>query len=148
MELFITELADQIKRTCEIYSDILVFVIFRFPDSLEVPPINTYSATSTTQTQLALHLRESIARIAPAADGAVVAQNFPRLVASGVPRPVLYSNYDVGDCNDLIFGVSLVDYAQARALKDGELPNIVRICLQEIDAHGLEWEGIHRVRTL
>jgi hypothetical protein len=51
----------------------------------------------------------------------------------------------VGECNDLIFGVSLADYATARALLEGEIPKIVRICIREIDQRGLEAEGIYRV---
>lgn len=104
------------------------------------------SATSTTQTQLSAHLRDCVAHISPATDVAVIAQRIPRLMASVVPRPVLYTNYAVGECHDLIFGVSLVDYAQSRALGDGEIPKIVRMCLQEVDTRGLESEGIYRVR--
>jgi len=51
----------------------------------------------------------------------------------------------VGPCNDLIFGFSLVDYATTKGLKDGAVPKIVRICIQEIDLRGLESEGIYRV---
>jgi hypothetical protein len=61
---------------------------------------------------------------------------------------VLYYNFAVGECADLVWGVSLLDYATARALPEGEVPKIVRICLREVDARGLEAEGIYRVRLL
>ncbi|KAG6827483.1 hypothetical protein H0H92_011586 [Tricholoma furcatifolium] len=40
---------------------------------------------------------------------------------------------------------SLLDYATAKGLQDGEVPKIVRICIREIDRRGLESEGIYRV---
>lgn len=98
-----------------------------------------------TQTQLAGHLGECVARIQPQADVAAIAQRIPRLLERAVPPRVLYTNYAIGECNDLIFGVSLVDYAQARGLADGDIPKIVRLCIQEVDARGLEAEGIYRV---
>ncbi|KAG6866016.1 hypothetical protein C0991_009424 [Blastosporella zonata] len=39
----------------------------------------------------------------------------------------------------------LVDYSTAKGLQDGEVPKIIRICIQEIDRRGLESEGIYRV---
>lgn len=38
-----------------------------------------------------------------------------------------------------------MDYATAKGLTDGELPKIVRICIEEIEARGLDAEGIYRV---
>lgn len=64
------------------------------------------------------------------------------------PRRTLYTNYYVGDCNDLIFGVSLVDYATSRGLQDGQVPKIMRICIHEVEKRGLTTEGIYRVRGL
>lgn len=69
----------------------------------------------------------------------------PRYMQVATPKRVLYTNYYVGDCNDLIFGVGLVDYATSRGLHDGELPKIVRICISEVDRRGLQSEGIYRV---
>ena len=63
-------------------------------------------------------------------------------------KRVLYTNFYMGDCNDLIFGVSLVDYATARGLRDGEAPKIVQTCIQEAERRGLSAEGIYRVRTI
>lgn len=62
-----------------------------------------------------------------------------------MPKQTLYSNYHIGDCNDLIFGVNLVDYANSRGLHDGDVPKIVRICIAEVDKRGLTSEGIYRV---
>ena len=71
----------------------------------------------------------------------------PRYIQQYCPRRVLYTNYYVGDCNDLIFGVSLVDYATSRGLQDGQIPKIVRICIQEVEARGMNTEGIYRVSS-
>ena len=68
-----------------------------------------------------------------------------KAISPSILKPVHYYNYFVGECNDLIFGVSLVDYATARSLPDGEVPKIVRICVKEVDERGLKNEGIYRV---
>lgn len=70
---------------------------------------------------------------------------FPKSISSLLPDPVLYVHGHVGECRDLIFGVSLNDYAYAKGLGEGDIPKIVRICIQEIDKRGLELEGIYRV---
>jgi hypothetical protein len=103
------------------------------------------TATTTTQTHLSAHLRSTVDRISPSKDLHALSQAIPRSLASAIPQPVLYWNYNVGECSDLIFGVSLVDYATARGLAEGEVPKIVRICIQEVDSRGLENEGIYRV---
>jgi hypothetical protein len=66
-------------------------------------------------------------------------------LAASIPIPILYHNFYVGDCKDLIFGFSLQDYATARDLPEGELPKIVKICIEEVDKRGLDAEGIYRV---
>ena len=45
----------------------------------------------------------------------------------------------------MIFGFSLQDYATARDLPEGEIPKIVKICIEEADKRGLDAEGIYRV---
>ena len=45
----------------------------------------------------------------------------------------------------MIFGFNLQDYATARDLPEGEIPKIVRICIDEVDRRGLDAEGIYRV---
>ena len=99
-----------------------------------------------TQTQLANHARSVVNQIDPARDVSALSAKFTPILASEIPKPVLYYNYHVGECKDLIFGVGLVDYATARCLADLELPKIVRICIKEIDQRGLKSEGIYRVR--
>jgi len=66
-------------------------------------------------------------------------------LASSIPIPILYHNFYVGECRDLIFGFSLQDYATARDLPEGEIPKIVKICIEEVDRRGLDSEGIYRV---
>lgn len=107
-----------------------------------------WSATCATQTQLAGHARSIVNKISPERDVAKVKANIPRSLASAIPEPILYQHGQVGSCNDLIFGISLVDYATAKGLQDGEIPKIIRICIKEIDRRGLDCEGIYRVGSI
>ena len=84
-------------------------------------------------------------KISPEKDVAKLKAYIPRSLASAIPERILYQHGSVGSCNDLIFGFSLADYATSKGLQDGEIPKIVRICIQEIDKRGLEAEGIYRV---
>jgi len=86
-------------------------------------------------------------RISPEKDTAKLNVNIPRSLASAIPDRILYEHCLVGECNDLIFGFSLVDYATAKGLPEGAVPEIIRICIDEIDNRGLESEGIYRVRV-
>jgi hypothetical protein len=99
-----------------------------------------------TQTQLSEHARSMVTKISPEKDVSLVTTHIPRALTSLIPKPIFYYNYNVGECSDLIFGVSLVDYATSRGLGETEIPKIMRICIQEIDERGLESEGIYRVR--
>ncbi len=89
-----------------------------------------------------------VEKISPERDSTAIAAAIPRLLSAAVPKPVFYYNYNVGECRDLIFGVSLVDYATARSLPEGEIPKIIRICIQDIEQRGLDAEGIYRVSCL
>jgi hypothetical protein len=73
-----------------------------------------------------------------------LAASLRRSLALSIPTPTLYYNYQVGECQDLIFGVSLADYATARG-SENDIPKILRICIDEIDKRGLDAEGIYRV---
>jgi len=95
--------------------------------------------------QLSLHARKNVDKIFPDKDVARLVAYTPRSLASAIPDPILYEHGLVGSCNDLIFGFSLGDYATAKCLREGEIPKIVRICIEEIDKRGLEIEGIYRV---
>jgi hypothetical protein len=110
--------------------------------------INVASATNATTHQISNHARAYVEKINPEKDTALLTVNIPRLLALATPKPLYYQNYAVGECRDLIFGVSLVDYATAKGLGDGEIPRIVRICIKEIDTRGLEAEGIYRVSDM
>jgi hypothetical protein len=113
-----------------------------------LPALSVHSATTTTQTQLSSHARSVVDKISPEKDVSLVTTHFPRSLASAIAKPILYYNYNVGECYDLIFGFSLVDYATARGLGEGDVPKIVRICIQEVDHRGLDAEGIYRVSSL
>jgi len=84
-------------------------------------------------------------KINPEKDVQKLKSVIPRSLASAIPDPILYEHGQVGPCNDLIFGFSLVDYATSKGLQEGEIPKIVRICIEEIDKRGLQLEGIYRV---
>lgn len=86
-----------------------------------------------------------MSRISPSADSAKLHSLIPRSLASAIPEPILYEHGQVGECSDLIFGFSLVDYATEKGLSEGETPRIIRLCVREIDKRGLEAEGIYRV---
>ena len=107
--------------------------------------IPTTSSTSSTQTQLSSHIHSFLDTISPEKDVAKLKSSIPHALASAIPDPILYEHGLVGECNDLIFGFSLVDYATANVLSEGSIPKIVRICIEEIDKRGLECEGIYRV---
>lgn len=51
------------------------------------------------------------------------------------PQEVYYFNYHVGECKDLVFGVSLVDYATARN-RPNDPPSIVKKAIDQIEARG------------
>ncbi|GLB36502.1 putative GTPase-activator protein for Rho-like GTPases [Lyophyllum shimeji] len=126
LEMFVEESSTIVKKALERYTD-------------------NMTATSTTQTQLSSHARAVVEKISPEKDVAKLKAYIPRSLASAIPEPILYQHGLVGSCSDLIFGFSLVDYATAKGLHDGEVPKIIRICIQEIDRRGLECEGIYRV---
>ena len=102
------------------------------------------SAVRATQDQLQQYCRKAVDKVVPERDSAVVAGNLSSLLSETCPKPVLYHNFSVGDCKDLIFGASLVDYATDRSLEGG-IPKIVRLCIEDIDQRGLDAEGIYWV---
>lgn len=86
--------------------------------------------------------------ISPERDTLGISTSMSQLIASGTPKPVYYYNFHVGECRDLIFGVSLVDYATSKPLLEGDVPKIVKICIKEIEERGMNTEGIYRVRHI
>ncbi|KAF8898486.1 hypothetical protein BD779DRAFT_1430902 [Infundibulicybe gibba] len=126
LEMFVEESSLTLKKILEKYTD-------------------NMTATTTTQTQLSTHSRSIVDKISPEHDVSKLKAHIPRSLASAIPDPILYQHGFVGSCNDLIFGFSLVDYATAKSLQDGEIPKILRICIREIDRRGLDSEGIYRV---
>ncbi|KAJ7630593.1 hypothetical protein FB45DRAFT_915968 [Roridomyces roridus] len=126
LETLVEEMSTTVKKVLEKYTD-------------------NMTATSTTQAQLATHARSIVDKISPEIDVSKLASLIPRSLASAIPERILYENAAVGECEDLIFGFSLADYAVSHNLADGEVPKIVAICIKEIDQRGLESEGIYRV---
>ncbi|KAJ8081909.1 hypothetical protein PM082_007755 [Marasmius tenuissimus] len=103
------------------------------------------TATYATQTQLYSHAHAVVTKINPEKDKAKYSAFVPKSLQSAIPEKTLYHNGIVGECNDLIFGFSLQDYATTKNLPEGEIPKIIRICIAEIDKRGLDAEGIFRV---
>ncbi|KAK7694250.1 hypothetical protein QCA50_001430 [Cerrena zonata] len=103
------------------------------------------TATATSQKQMCERIAMFVDGINPERDAKSVSMHIPQLLAAASPKPQYYYNYSVGECRDLIFGVSLVDYATSRGLQDGEIPKIVKLCLKEIEERGMDAEGIYRV---
>lgn len=99
----------------------------------------------STNMQLANHGAQQVEKISTGRDMKGVHAYIAQSLASSIPTPILYHNFYVGECRDLIFGFSLQDYATARDLPEGEIPKIVRICIEEADKRGLDAEGIYRV---
>lgn len=104
-----------------------------------------YRATSYNQTQLTENVRRAVDTISPERDLVTLSSQFPKSLASAVPDRILYQHPNVGPCSDLLFGFSLLDYATTKNLHDGEVPKIIRLCINEIDRRGLESEGMYRV---
>ncbi|KAF5377182.1 hypothetical protein D9615_006332 [Tricholomella constricta] len=141
----------RLRRTKILEAGYKACLAFYLPDSSMIVKkalekyTDNMTATSSTQTQLSSHARSLVDKISPEKDVAKLKAYISRSLASAIPEPILYQHGLVGSCNDLIFGFSLVDYATAKGLQDGEIPKIMRICIQEIDRRGLEAEGIYRV---
>ncbi|VDC01936.1 unnamed protein product [Peniophora sp. CBMAI 1063] len=102
-------------------------------------------ATTTTQAALATHAHAAIEQVNPQRDQQLLAAPIPQLFKAAVPAPQLYHNYEVGVCKDLTFGINLSDYASARGLPEGEIPRVLALCIAEVDARGLDVEGIYRI---
>ncbi|THV06112.1 RhoGAP-domain-containing protein [Dendrothele bispora CBS 962.96] len=124
--LFVEECSTVVKLALEKYTD-------------------NMTATTTTQTQLSSHAHALVSKISPEKDRSKLSGYISRSLASATPDPVLYENCHIGECCDLIFGFSLLDYATTKGLPDGEVPKVVKCCIDEIDKRGLEAEGIYRV---
>lgn len=73
----------------------------------------------------------------------------PAVLEERVP----YVNYYIGECKDLIFGVSLVDYAFSRSQHTAphlgpaknDAPLIVKKCIQFVEERALDQPGIYRI---
>ncbi|KAM0792938.1 hypothetical protein ACM66B_002697 [Microbotryomycetes sp. NB124-2] len=72
------------------------------------------------------------------------ADEFAKTLPAPSPEPrVYYKNYYVGECRDLLFGVSLMDYHATHP--DMLVPLVVQRSIAFIDANGLLTEGIYRI---
>jgi hypothetical protein len=83
-------------------------------------------------------------KISAKTDTSVLATSLRSSLALSIPPRTLYYNYHVGECSDLVFGVSLAVYATDRE-SQRNIPNILRLCIEEVDKRGLDVEGIYAV---
>ena len=143
LETFIGESSETIKKTLGIYADNLAWVNTG-PRGFAFDQMSN-SALFSTSLQLAYHGAQQVEKVSTARDMKGVNGYIAKSLAASIPTPVPYHNFYVGECKDLIFGFSLQDYATARDLPEGEIPKIVKICIEEVDRRGLEAEGIYRV---
>ncbi|KAF8256362.1 hypothetical protein EI94DRAFT_1649994, partial [Lactarius quietus] len=104
----------------------------------------TTVTTCTAHTELAIHARSEMEKISAKTDTSVLATSLRSSFALSIPPRTLYYNYDVGECLDLVFGVSLADYAAAQEGQKS-VSNIRRLCIEEVDKRGLEVERIYMV---
>ena len=86
-------------------------------------------------------------KISAKTDTSVLTTSLRSSFALSVPPRTYYYNYDAGECSDLVFGVSLVDYAAAREGQNN-VPHIIKLCIEEVDKRGLGVEGIYAVSSL
>lgn len=143
LENFLRESSETVKIASVKYTDNLTYAC-----QLELKAVSELvysSATFTTSAQLCGHARMQLDMVSTTRDMVNVSNYISHALVSSLPKPTLYYNFFVGECKDLIFGFSLLDYATARNLPDGETPKIVRQCIEEIDKRGLELEGLYRV---
>ncbi|KAH8979730.1 hypothetical protein EDB86DRAFT_2983704, partial [Lactarius hatsudake] len=103
---------------------------------------DTVVTICTMHNDLATHARSAVEKISAEIDTSVLAASLHSSLALSIPPRTLYHNYDVGECPDLVFGLSLADYATARESRHN-VPNILRLCIEEVDKRGLEAEGIY-----
>lgn len=89
------------------------------------------------------HAKHAIAEIDPIKDATSALAAFAEPVFE---PPVYYVNYFVGECRSLLFGISLVDYVNAKpASSTSQIPLIVRRCIDEIEQRCLDFQGIYRI---
>ncbi|KAH9027952.1 hypothetical protein EDB85DRAFT_78971 [Lactarius pseudohatsudake] len=96
----------------------------------------------TMHNDLAADARSAVENISAETDTSILAASLRSSLALSIPPRTLYHNYDVGECPDLVFGLSLADYATARGSQNN-VPTILRLCIEEVEKRGLEAEGIY-----
>jgi hypothetical protein len=87
-----------------------------------------------------------IQKVSPENDSSVFSASLHRSPALSVPGSIIYNNYHVGECPDLVFGCKLVDYATARG-SENDVPKIIRSCVEEVNRRGLDVGGIYMVSS-
>ncbi|ORY90831.1 hypothetical protein BCR35DRAFT_107786 [Leucosporidium creatinivorum] len=112
---------------------------FALKDVLEVHASSLYNVGNAM-----LKNGETVKKGAHDLNPELEATDFARSLRAHAPEPrVYYKNYFVGECRDLLFGVSLTDYHATHP--DLLVPLIVQHCIAFIDAHGIANEGIYRI---
>jgi len=126
LDLFVRETTDTIHKSLIVYVDNLF-------------------ALAKTNANFAEHASSMVTKISADKDQERLKLVIAPSKALSIPKRVLYENAHVGVCPDICFGISLVDYATSRGLPEGAVPRILKLCLADLEARGLEAEGIYRV---
>lgn len=105
---------------------------------------DTTVTACSTHTDLAIHAKSAVEKISAKTDTSALTTSLRSSFALSIPPRTLCYNYDVGECSDLVFGVSLADYATVRESQD-RVPYILRLCIEEVDKRGL---GVERIYML
>jgi hypothetical protein len=117
-----------------------IYEVISFCDS----NVHPGSKACTAHSKVATDVQTVIENISAKNDFSALSASLQRSPALSIPRPVFYKNYYVGECPDLVFGRKLVDDASARG-SENTVPQILQVCIEEVNRRGLEATGIYRV---
>ncbi|KAF8334160.1 uncharacterized protein EI90DRAFT_2970532 [Cantharellus anzutake] len=127
LETFVSEFGELMKKALTIYADCV-------------------SSTASICSSLANHGQTALTGISIKTDSERVHNFVEYAFLRSIPPQVYYWNYQVGECKDLIFGFSLVDYATDRGIvNSNEVPSLISKCITEIEMRGMDVGGIYRV---
>ena len=69
-----------------------------------------HSTACTMHTGLSIHAKSEMEKISAKTDTSILTTSLRSSLALSMPPHTHYYNYDGGECSDLVFSVSLVDY--------------------------------------
>lgn len=87
------------------------------------------------------HAQHLVTKINPENDARIFCESEPEEYHE--PK-VLYENAFTGPCQSLLFGVAINDYCASNPGR-GWVPQLVKMCIEEIEKRGMRMEGIYRI---